>query len=76
MIGKPAKNISPAFKAAYPNIPWRGIGGTRDRIVHEYVRTKTRRIWDVVEDDIDGLGAVLGRRLNRPPSEPSGDAQQ
>lgn len=32
VIGEAAKNISPAFKAAYPDIPWRAIAGTRDRM--------------------------------------------
>ena len=69
VIGEAAKNISPEFKAAYPDIPWRVIAGTRDRIVHEYFRTNTRRIWDVVEDDIGGMEDMLRTRLNRPPSE-------
>jgi len=43
---------------------------TRDRIVHEYFRANTRRIWDVVEDDIDGLDDKLRGSLNGPPSGP------
>src|ERR1700693_1341248 len=56
VIGEVAKNISPAFKAAHPDIPWRA---TRDRIVHEYFRTNTRRVCDVVVDDIDTLEHAL-----------------
>src|ERR1039457_4095125 len=55
VMGEAAKNLSPAFKAAYPDIPWRAIAGIRDRIVHEYFRTNTRRVWDVVTSDIDEL---------------------
>jgi uncharacterized protein with HEPN domain len=29
VIGEAAKNISPAFKATHPDIPWRAIAGTR-----------------------------------------------
>jgi len=39
VIGEAAKSISPAFKAAHPDIPWRAIAGIRDRIVHEYFRS-------------------------------------
>ena len=35
VMGEAAKNVSPAFKAAYPSVPWRAIAGIRDRIVHE-----------------------------------------
>ena len=59
--GEAAKNISPAFKEAYPDILWRAIAGIRDKIVHEYFRSNTRRIWDVVADDIDGLEEALTR---------------
>jgi uncharacterized protein with HEPN domain len=62
VMGEAAKNISPAFKAAHPDVPWRAIAGIRDRIVHEYFRTNTRRIWDVVTDDIDALDEALRDR--------------
>jgi len=59
VIGEAAKNVSPAFKALHPDIPWRAIAGIRDRIVHEYFRTNTRRIWDVVDDELDALESAL-----------------
>lgn len=67
IMGEAAKNISPAFKASYPDVPWRALAGIRDRIVHEYFRTNTRRIWDVVTSDIDELENALSNPLNRPP---------
>jgi uncharacterized protein with HEPN domain len=70
VIGEAAKNISPAFKSAYPGIPWRAVAGIRDRIVHEYFRTNTRRIWDVVVDDIDALEEALRKPMNDPASVP------
>jgi uncharacterized protein with HEPN domain len=68
IMGQAAKDISPAFKAAHPDVPWRAIAGIRDRIVHEYFRTNTRRIWDVVIDDIDELEKALGPSMDRPPA--------
>ena len=59
VIGEAVKAIDPAFKTAHPEIPWRAIAGIRDRIVHEYFCTNTRRIWDVVQDDLDPLEAAL-----------------
>jgi uncharacterized protein with HEPN domain len=70
VMGEAAKNVSPAFKAAHPDVPWRAIAGTRDRIVHEYFRTNTRRVWDVVTDDIDALETALAASSNRPPPSP------
>lgn len=59
VIGEAVKAIDADFKAAHPEIPWRAIAGIRDRIVHEYFRTNTRRIWDVVQDDLDPLEKAL-----------------
>jgi uncharacterized protein with HEPN domain len=59
VIGEAVKNVSDELKATCPDIPWRAIAGMRDRIVHEYFRTNTRRIWDVVTDDIEPLENAL-----------------
>jgi uncharacterized protein with HEPN domain len=59
VIGEAAKNISQEFKSNTSEIPWRAIAGIRDRVVHEYFRTNTRRIWDVVDSDLDPLEAAL-----------------
>jgi uncharacterized protein with HEPN domain len=63
VMGEAAKSISLEFKAAYPDIPWRAIAGIRDKIVHEYFRTNTKRIWDVVAHDIDELEKALDMPL-------------
>ncbi len=59
VIGEAVKQIGAEFKSARPDIPWRAIAAMRDRIIHEYFRTNTRRIWDVVEDDLDPLERSL-----------------
>ncbi|MBC7953097.1 MAG: DUF86 domain-containing protein [Rhodospirillaceae bacterium] len=64
VIGEAVKAIDPDFKTAYPNIPWRAIAGIRDRIIHDYFRTNTRRIWDVVQDDLDPLEKALHSAIN------------
>jgi len=59
VIGEAVKAVDQDFKDAHPEIPWRAIAGIRDRIVHEYFRTNTRRIWDVVQDDLEPLEITL-----------------
>jgi uncharacterized protein with HEPN domain len=41
------------------------MAGIRDRIVHAYVRSNTRCIWDVITQDIDDLETGL----RHPPAE-------
>jgi len=68
VIGEAVKHLSPAFKDAHDGIPWRAVAGMRDRVVHEYFRTNVLRIWDVVEDELDPLEAVLRGRAPAPPA--------
>jgi len=36
VIGEAAGKVSPAFRAAQPDIPWREIIGMRHRLIHGY----------------------------------------
>ena len=36
VIGEAAKNLSQEFKDKNPQIPWKQIMGTRDRLIHGY----------------------------------------
>lgn len=36
ILGKAAKNVSPEVEATAPEIPWRQIAGTRDRLAHAH----------------------------------------
>ncbi|OHC74798.1 MAG: hypothetical protein A3G18_10150 [Rhodospirillales bacterium RIFCSPLOWO2_12_FULL_58_28] len=63
VIGEAVKHLGADFKAAHPEIPWRAVAGIRDRVVHEYFYTNTRRIWDVVADDLDPLERTLRAAL-------------
>lgn len=34
IVGEAVKRISPEFRAAHPEAPWRAIAGTRDKLIH------------------------------------------
>lgn len=63
VIGEAAKAHGTDVKSAHPSIPWRAVAGMRDRIVHEYFRTNIRRVWEVVEEDLDQLDRALQAAL-------------
>lgn len=70
VIGEAAKHLSADFQAARPAIPWRAIAAMRDRVVHEYFRTDTRRVWEVITDDLDPLQGSLND-ISDPDMKPS-----
>jgi uncharacterized protein with HEPN domain len=36
IVGEVVKKISPEFRAAHPEVPWKLITGTRDKLIHFY----------------------------------------
>ncbi|MBZ0254344.1 MAG: DUF86 domain-containing protein [Candidatus Methylomirabilis sp.] len=70
IVGEAARKISPEFKAAHPEIPWTGMIGLRNKLVHEYFRVDLERVWDVIEADIPPLVPMIEPLV--PPPDPEG----
>jgi uncharacterized protein with HEPN domain len=63
ILGEAAKNVSPDTRAQAPNIPWRQIAGTRDRLSHAYFDVNLDIIWDIVTNDLPTLIPKLQKIL-------------
>ena len=59
ILGEAAKNVSQATKDQSPNIPWRQMAGTRDRLTHAYFEVNLDIIWDIVTTDLPPLLEIL-----------------
>ena len=59
LIGEVATHIPDAIREAHPQIPWRTIIGTRNRIIHGYLGIDTDLIWNIVKEDIPALLPAL-----------------
>jgi uncharacterized protein with HEPN domain len=55
IVGEAAKAVSPDFRRNNPQIPWREIAGTRDRLIHGYYDIDFDVVWQIVSDDIPPL---------------------
>lgn len=55
VIGEAAKNVSPAFRAQHPEVPWHGMAGLRDRLVHHYFGVDYEAVWATIVDDLPEL---------------------
>lgn len=63
IIGEAAKRLSEEVKASTPDIPWREIAATRDRLIHGYFTVKLDIVWNVVERDLPLLKKSLSGLL-------------
>jgi uncharacterized protein with HEPN domain len=63
IIGEAAKHVPETVQKEYPEIPWRTIAGTRDKLIHAYFDVHVRRLWTTVEQDLPPLITALDRIL-------------
>lgn len=55
IIGEAAKCISSALKDHYQEIPWKQIGGMRNKLIHEYFGVEMLLVWEVVQSELPRL---------------------
>lgn len=55
VIGEAVKRLSPDFRAAHPEVPWKLIAGTRDKLIHFYEGVDLEEVWKTVSTDLPEL---------------------
>ena len=55
VIGEAIRGVSPATRAAHPEVPWKQIAGTRDRVIHGYFKVDLEIVWEIVEKELPEL---------------------
>ena len=70
IIGEAANHVSEEIRAANPYIPWTGIIGMRNNLVHGYNEVNYRLVWQTAQNDLqvleEKIPQILGS-LNLPP---------
>jgi uncharacterized protein with HEPN domain len=55
IIGETCRNVSLDFRKKYPKVEWKGIVGTRDKLIHDYMGVDLERVWMMVIKDVPVL---------------------
>jgi uncharacterized protein with HEPN domain len=63
ILGEAARAVSDSTRALHPEIPWRQIIGTRDRLIHGYESVDLDVVWVIVTRDLPALVTDLEQVL-------------
>jgi uncharacterized protein with HEPN domain len=64
VLGEAASKVSEPTRDEAPTVPWRGIIGMRNRLVHGYASVDHDIVWDVVTHDLPALLPELERLVS------------
>lgn len=59
LIGEAATHIPADVRVAHPEIPWRMIIATRNRLIHGYLGIDNDMLWSIIQDEVPGLLPLL-----------------
>ena len=59
IVGEAAARVSPAFRDAHPEAPWRSIVGMRNRLIHGYDDVDFDILWTILRQDLPPLIKTL-----------------
>ncbi len=63
IIGEAASNLTRDFRSKNLQIEWRKIIDTRNRIVHGYATVDLEIIWNITQNDLNGLKIEIEKLL-------------
>lgn len=55
LIGEAATHIPDDVRSANPQIPWRLVIATRNRLIHGYLGIDDDTLWSIIQDDLPSL---------------------
>lgn len=59
LIGEAATHVPSEVRAAHPEIPWRMIIATRNRLIHGYLGIDDDTLWSIIREDVPAIEAAL-----------------
>jgi len=63
ITGEAVKNVPDDIKKKYPEIPWKGMAGMRDKVIHGYFGVDLKVVWDTVKKRIPEVKPLFERML-------------
>ncbi len=59
IIGEATKNLSKELRERYSHVPWKGMAGVRDRLIHHYFGVNLDIVWQIITDELPEVASQL-----------------
>ena len=63
IIGEATKNLPESLKSGHPEVPWRKMTGTRDKVIHGYFGVELEVVWTTIKEDIPPTKPLIEKIL-------------
>ena len=65
IISEASRRLSPAFKARFPEVPWKAVAGSGNIYRHTYEDVLERRVWQTIHEALPPLLALVDDELQK-----------
>ena len=59
VLGEAVRRLTAEFRAAHPEVDWRGYVGLRNLLIHKYDEIDLDEIWKIASDDVPALSRQI-----------------
>ncbi len=60
IIGEATKKLSEAARGKFPEVPWKQMAGSRDRLIHDYSGVNIDIVWQIAHLELPRILRLLG----------------
>jgi uncharacterized protein with HEPN domain len=71
ILAEAAKHIPSEIKRKYPQVPWRQMAGTRDKLIHVYFGVNLKVLWKAMNKDVPSLKPKIEEMLRKMDENPN-----
>ena len=64
VIGEAAKQIPEEIRQKYSHIPWKGMAGMRDVLIHSYFKVDQKLVWQTVKESLPEIRPEIQKVLD------------